>query len=488
MKHNALAIALVTAATTLPATSHAAEDVCSRLFIYAVNQLCQLLPNGQSLCQPVGLAGPSPSCESPSTAAMVQIPLGPPVIQMPQLPSFAAGSNPFVPPAFQPAFPANPYGGAPYSGAPYSNNPFGNNPFGNNPFAPNPYAPAAAFFPNNMRPTSPFQPAMPSNTLVQKPAVAANQASPQPALEQLTKLIPETIAKPEVVAPPVAPAAVASPETPIEHTSAPILAQPQAEPPVPEAAPTESAAVVPAPELAQSTPDSAVAPLSEALPPTPATPAVAATHAAAPASAEAAASKSAAQATQPAATAQVTPEPTQAAAVPAEVAHAEPAASAPALPVTVPVVTASQPTETSLASNVTQKIEDALAHFDFDSAELTAAGRAMLDAWIKQASGDAPILVTGHADRLGPEPYNEKLSLLRAEAVKKYLAEKGKTAKRIVILGKGEKVPLINCVGDATPETKSCLAPNRRAEITLKPVVKRAAKVASKPAKTHTGR
>jgi OOP family OmpA-OmpF porin len=100
---------------------------------------------------------------------------------------------------------------------------------------------------------------------------------------------------------------------------------------------------------------------------------------------------------------------------------------------------------------------------------------------------DAAIRVTGHADRLGPEPYNDKLSLLRAEAVKKYLTEKGKPVNRIQILAKGEGMPVISCAGDANPETKSCLAPNRRAEIAAKPEVKPAAKsVAHAVTKTAT--
>ncbi len=128
--------------------------------------------------------------------------------------------------------------------------------------------------------------------------------------------------------------------------------------------------------------------------------------------------------------------------------------------------------------------QEALAHFEFDSAALTATGRAMLDAWLLQASSDLAILVTGHADRLGPQPYNEKLSLLRAQAVKKYLSEKASPARRIQVLAKGEALPVVNCEGDATPETKACLAPNRRAEVTAKPkpIVKPIAKPAVKPA------
>ena len=73
--------------------------------------------------------------------------------------------------------------------------------------------------------------------------------------------------------------------------------------------------------------------------------------------------------------------------------------------------------------------------------------------------------VSGHADRLGPEPYNLNLSLRRAEAVKQYLSEKGISPRRIQLQAKGEAEPVKRCKGGATPATKACLAPNRRVEI-----------------------
>jgi len=73
--------------------------------------------------------------------------------------------------------------------------------------------------------------------------------------------------------------------------------------------------------------------------------------------------------------------------------------------------------------------------------------------------------ITGHADRLGPEPYNLKLSLRRAETVKQYLAGKGVDARVIQLEAKGESDPVKRCKGGATPATKACLAPNRRAEV-----------------------
>jgi len=108
---------------------------------------------------------------------------------------------------------------------------------------------------------------------------------------------------------------------------------------------------------------------------------------------------------------------------------------------------------------------DALAHFTFDSADLTAAGRAVLDAWLAEAPANKKVRVSGHADRLGPEPYNLKLSLRRAQTVKQYLVGKGLAPRRVQLEAKGEAEPVKRCKGGATPSTKACLAPNRRVEV-----------------------
>ena len=366
MKPNALVLALMTAAAVLPGSARAADDICSRIFIYAVNQFCQLLPNGQTLCQPVGLAGPAPSCESPNPRQFAQIPLGPPVIQTSPFSPFASAGNPYAPNPYAP----NPFAANPMAANAYPPFPFAPNLFASpNPSTPNPYAPATAYLPPTTPPTLPFLPLTPVAAAPVTPA-AVLPAPAAPVEKPLAKLMPEA-----------APAKAPEPVKPV--------------------APVASAVAAPAPV---------------AIAPAPA----------------------------------VNPE----AAAKAEITRVQ----------------------------AEKAIEDALAHFEFDSAELTATGRAMLDDWIKQTTGDTPILVTGHADRLGPEPYNAKLSQLRAEAVKKYLIGKGKPAKRIEIRAKGEHMPLISCAGDATPETKSCLAPNRRAEITVKPAPKTLAKPVVKKA------
>lgn len=105
----------------------------------------------------------------------------------------------------------------------------------------------------------------------------------------------------------------------------------------------------------------------------------------------------------------------------------------------------------------------------FGSAEdvLTPGGRKALDKVI----GDNPTLVlrkvrvTGHTDNMGKADDNRKLSLRRAEAVRKYLLSRDGNF-RIEVAGLGETQPLVKC--DAKkPRTGliRCLAPNRRVEI-----------------------
>jgi OOP family OmpA-OmpF porin len=106
-----------------------------------------------------------------------------------------------------------------------------------------------------------------------------------------------------------------------------------------------------------------------------------------------------------------------------------------------------------------------IVHFDYDSAELDNSGRLVLDSWLLLAPKDKTVRITGHADRLGSDAYNMLLSSRRAEAVKRYLTDKGMKAAQMKVVAKGEKVPLVHCKGGATPATKACLAPNRRVEV-----------------------
>jgi OOP family OmpA-OmpF porin len=69
------------------------------------------------------------------------------------------------------------------------------------------------------------------------------------------------------------------------------------------------------------------------------------------------------------------------------------------------------------------------------------------------------IIVVGHTDNVGSTAANQRLSLQRAEAVKKYLVSKGIEPNRIYTEGKGPSQPIAD---NRTPEGR---AKNRRVEI-----------------------
>ena len=85
-------------------------------------------------------------------------------------------------------------------------------------------------------------------------------------------------------------------------------------------------------------------------------------------------------------------------------------------------------------------------HFSFDSAEITPSARPQLDslaAGIKMLPPTQRVLVEGHTDAIGTEPYNLQLSQRRAAAVKSYLVSMhGIAASRLDIVGYGEKRPI----------------------------------------------
>ena len=69
------------------------------------------------------------------------------------------------------------------------------------------------------------------------------------------------------------------------------------------------------------------------------------------------------------------------------------------------------------------------------------------------------IVVVGHTDRAGTEPYNTELSLRRAETIAEELKRLGLEARLISVQAKGEAEPAVP-TADGVPEQL-----NRRAEI-----------------------
>ncbi len=101
--------------------------------------------------------------------------------------------------------------------------------------------------------------------------------------------------------------------------------------------------------------------------------------------------------------------------------------------------------------------------FDFNKSTITPEARQIIEqaAAAAKSQGAASINLTGHTDTVGTEAYNMKLSIRRAEAVKKVLVELGVAAKEIGVVGKG-KTELLVPTADGVREPK-----NRRVEIVL---------------------
>jgi OmpA-OmpF porin, OOP family len=99
--------------------------------------------------------------------------------------------------------------------------------------------------------------------------------------------------------------------------------------------------------------------------------------------------------------------------------------------------------------------------FDFDKAVIKPEGKSKLDDISNKAKGVnlEVVIAIGHADSVGSDAYNQRLSVRRAESVKAYLVSKGIEGNRVYTEGKGEKQPV------ADNKTRDGRAKNRRVEI-----------------------
>ena len=118
--------------------------------------------------------------------------------------------------------------------------------------------------------------------------------------------------------------------------------------------------------------------------------------------------------------------------------------------------------------NFTQKVSrvskfELKVNFDVNSAHITEDSYGYIDQLFDFMEGkkSTNIEIGGHTDSDGSDEANMTLSQKRAEAVKKYLVDKGIDAARIKAKGYGESIPIAS---NETPEGKR---KNRRTEITV---------------------
>ncbi len=82
--------------------------------------------------------------------------------------------------------------------------------------------------------------------------------------------------------------------------------------------------------------------------------------------------------------------------------------------------------------------------FDTSSARIRNDSHKLLDTIVDilKSGGSGQIEISGHTDNTGKEEKNLRLSQRRADAVKKYLVDKGINAKRVTAVGMGSSQPI----------------------------------------------
>ncbi|WP_158270661.1 OmpA family protein [Limnohabitans sp. Bal53] len=103
---------------------------------------------------------------------------------------------------------------------------------------------------------------------------------------------------------------------------------------------------------------------------------------------------------------------------------------------------------------------------------MTQQGKVALQTVLVQAKREFEqvqrVLVTGHADPLGSAPFNERLSLQRAQTVGQYLQSTGLTQGPIAVRGVGSSQLLVSdCPSAVSARSVACNGPNRRVVIEL---------------------
>ena len=104
-----------------------------------------------------------------------------------------------------------------------------------------------------------------------------------------------------------------------------------------------------------------------------------------------------------------------------------------------------------------------LVFFDFDKSDIGAGGQNVLDAVAEEVRSRSlnSVTIVGHTDSSGPQSYNNKLAMRRANAVRDALVTRGIDQALIRVEGRGENDLLVQ-TADGVREPA-----NRRAQITF---------------------
>ena len=114
-------------------------------------------------------------------------------------------------------------------------------------------------------------------------------------------------------------------------------------------------------------------------------------------------------------------------------------------------------------------VRQANIFFQFDRSDLNNAMSNMsLEEIVNEIkkSNSTRIVITGYADSIGKNEYNQRLSEHRTNTIAAYLASQGISAQHILIDARGSTEQYKRC-DSATPQAEriGCLAPNRRVSI-----------------------
>lgn len=108
---------------------------------------------------------------------------------------------------------------------------------------------------------------------------------------------------------------------------------------------------------------------------------------------------------------------------------------------------------------------ETLIFFDFDQATIKSGELGKVDnlaAALANGGGPYKVTAVGHADRAGPDSYNQDLSMRRAKAIKEALVERGLSSAAISVDAKGESQPVEQTADDVAA------AENRRVQVSIR--------------------